>query len=296
MTDDQRTLDSSFESANSNDDSTETASSGAAEGDRVTDRNRVLVKLTREAAKTDAELLEKRTTSSGSFSYPSVAAAEAALITNEEVKLQSAAANEDRYDYYVVRTRPPEPAPAERGAPADGWSVQARGNEVGALAQALIAGVGRRPTPIVHYTCRDLGVENEALQFRKGTSLDQFTPIETPSNHSWVPDAVFAVYDRTEWNSIESERRDTGQAGADEHRLSPDELSHEREERALRRVYPIEVKHDNASFGRSQRQAMNALTALDDERVVPLLIRVTLDDLPQHYDVRIRPGPFGDSQ
>jgi hypothetical protein len=295
MTDDQRTLDSSFENASSSEDSTETASTDGTEDDGTTPRERVLVKLTRKAAKTAPELLEKRTTSSGSFSYPSAAEAEAALATNEEVKLQSAAANDDRFDYYVIRTRSPETDPTDRAPPADGWTFQARGNEVGALAQALITGVGRGPAPIVHYACQDLDVEKEDLQFRDGTSLDQFESIEQPDDHSWVPDAVFTVYDRTESGGTESERRDTGHARAAEPQISSDDRSHERDERTLRRVYPVEVKHDSASFGRSQRQTMNELTALDDERVVPLLVRVTLDDLPQHYDVRIRAGPFGDS-
>ncbi|WP_254832750.1 hypothetical protein [Haloglomus salinum] len=295
MTDDQRTLDSSFGSASDSDGTTGTTSGDAADGDGSTPRERVLVKLTRKAAKTDPELLEKRTTSSGSFSYPSVAEAEATLVTNDEVKLQSAAANDDRFDYYVVRTRPAESSPSEREPPEEGWTFQARGNEVGALAQALLTGVGRRPAPVVHYACQDLGVEDEHLRFRQGNSLDRFASIERPKDHSWVPDAVFAVYDRTESGGTEPERQGERDTRAAEHQMSSGDRSHERDEPALRRVYPIEVKHGSASFGRSQRQAMNELTALDDERVVPLLIRVTLDDLPQNYDVRIQAGPFGDS-
>jgi hypothetical protein len=38
---------------------------------------------------------------------------------------------------------------------------------------------------------------------------------------------------------------------------------------------------------------MNEILELDDERVVPLLARVRLDELPQHYNVRIRTGLFG---
>jgi hypothetical protein len=292
MTDDQRTLDSSFGDGSDGDDA-RNASNPSSEQNRGSSREGVLVKLTRKAAKTDPELLEKRTTSSGAFSYPSVDVAEAELVTNEEVKLQSATANQDRFDYYLVRTRPPEAKASERGTPENGWTFQARGNEVGALAQALIAGVGRRPAPIVTYACRDLESERDDLRFWQEDSLEQFQTLGNVGNHSWIPDAVFAVYDETEWQSVESERRDTDRTNNPGNRRAQGEWRREREEQSLRRIYPIEVKHGDASFGRAQRQAMNSLTTLDDERVVPLLVRVTLDTLPHHYDVRVRTGPFG---
>jgi hypothetical protein len=39
---------------------------------------------------------------------------------------------------------------------------------------------------------------------------------------------------------------------------------------------------------------MHALAESDDDRIVPLLARITLNELPQHYNVRLRSGPFTD--
>lgn len=147
---------------------------------------------------------------------------------------------------------------------------------------------GPTTPPIVTFACRDLGTEADDLRFWQDDSLEQFQTLDDVGDYSWIPDAVFGVYDKTAGETIKSERRDS------DTRKTRDDWWREREERALRRVYPVEVKHDDASFGRDQCQAMNSLTALNDERVVPLLVRVTLDDLPQHYDVQIRTGPFGD--
>lgn len=40
---------------------------------------------------------------------------------------------------------------------------------------------------------------------------------------------------------------------------------------------------------------MHALAENDGDRLVPLLVRGTLDELPQHYGVRIHSGPFADT-
>jgi hypothetical protein len=256
--------------------------------------SRVLVKLTAKAVKTDPVLAERKATGGETAGFPSRAAAEEALVTNEQVALQSADANPDKYDYYLAWTRPSETAPEDRGPPEDGWRFQARGNEVGRVAETLLTGVGRRPTPIVQYACQDLGVERSALNFWQGDSLDQFQTLTIETEHSWQPDSVFAVYDIDEWKAA-SEAVDAGWesdgGGIEEYRAA---VWRAREKRALQRIYPLEVKHDSASFGRHQREAMHALAESDDDRVVPLLARVTLDELPQHYNVRLRAGPFTD--
>lgn len=286
MTGEQRTLNERYETS-----SEETFTQPPVSGD--TD-DAVVVKLTSKAVQTDSALAELKARGGETASYPSRMAAEEELVTNEEVRLQSADANSDKYDYYLVRTRPPEVAPDDRGSPEDGWQFQARGNEVGQVAEALLTAVSRHPTPIVQYACRDLDVERSALRFRQRESLAQFQTITAATGHSWQPDGVFAVYESDEWESttdgMETDRKADGTVDA----LQREEVSRRREERALCRVYPLEVKHDSAKFGRTQRPAMHALAENDDDRVVPLLVRVTLDELPQHYGIRIRSGPFTD--
>lgn len=289
MTDEQTTFDSEFEDVEIPQDTSKSDEDERRSGGR---NGGVLVKLTSKAVSTDPVLAELRATGGETVSYPSRAAAEDALVTNEQVRLQSAGKNADKYDYYLSWKRPDETNPADRGPPEEGWVFQARANEVGALAEALFTSVGRRPAPIVHYACRDLGVEKGALRFWQGTSLDQFQTVADQQDPSWQPDAVFAVYDEAEWQAIESNFREQAYMSGHEEQMPGDALWREREDRALRRVYALEVKHDDASFGRGQRQAMNEILSLNDERVVPLLARVRLDELPQHYHVRIRTGPF----
>lgn len=287
MTGEQRTLDDRYETSSkgtftqpSDDDDT---------GDAV------LVKLTLKAVQTDPALAELKAKGGETASYASRVAARKELVTNEEVRLQSAEADSTKYDYYLVRPRPPEVAPDDRGSPEDGWQFQARGNEVGQAAEALLTAVGRRPTPVVQYACRDLDVERSELRFQQRKSLAKFQTVTAKTGHSWQPDGVFAVYESDEWESATDDTETDWEAEGPVDVSQRKEVLRRREERALCRVYPLEVKHDSAKFGRAQRPAMHALAENDDDRVVPLLVRVTLDELPQHYSVRIRSGPFADN-
>lgn len=82
--------------------------------------------------------------------YPSEQAARRELAAGRaRVELASAAHTADRADFYAIRTRPPRPEPADRGEPKDGWTFQARGNEIGAVAEALLTRVGRQPESVV---------------------------------------------------------------------------------------------------------------------------------------------------
>lgn len=288
MTGKQGTLNESYETLSDEERSMQPPDGGD-------DGDVILVKLTSKAVQTDSALAEMRAKRGKTASYLSLVAAKNELVTNEEVKLQSADANSDEYDYYLVWARPPEAAPDERGLPEDGWQFQARGNEVGQAAEALLTAVGKSPTPIVQYACRDLGVERAALRFCQRKSLAQFQTITAETDYSWQPDGVFAVYDADEWEADTDDMETDPEADDAVGVFSREAVWRRRDERALCRVYPIEVKHDDASFGRTQRPAMNELTENDDDRVIPLLVRIKLDKLPRHYDVRIRSGPFDDT-
>jgi hypothetical protein len=271
--------------------------------DTDTDDSSIRVEIKHSAAEADSSLSEPIATGNAKQRYPSKAAAEESLAGHPEVGLLSAKANDDWPDFYVVRVRPPKPDPESRGPAAAGWEFQARGNEVGKLAEALFTGVGRRPDPIVTYAVRDLGRPTDELVFQQAGRLSYYATLpeiarkvtqtqpedDTPT---CTVDAVFGVYDKAavrEYQDDEGSHFWPSSSLDRPHR----ERNVEVEERSLLRVYPVEVKHDSASFGRGQRAGMNALAEADDDRLVPLLARVTIEDLPQNYGVRIREGPFG---
>jgi hypothetical protein len=270
------------------------------------DGSSIRVEIKHSAAEVDSSLSEPIATGNARQRFPSVEVAREELATHPEVQIASAEHNPDWPDYYVVKGRPPKPEPGERGPAAAGWEFQARGNEVGEVAETLLTGVGRRPDPIVAYAVRDLGQPEDGLRFQQADHLSHFATLPevadentrwTPGEDSvvWKPDGVFAVYDTPAIREYQDETGGHFWPGGTLTRDRPERRT-EAEERTLLRVYAVEIKHDSASFGRDQRAAMNALAEADDDRLVPLLARVTIEDLPQNYGVRIREGPFGDGQ
>lgn len=268
-----------------------------------TDDSSIRVEIKHSAAEVDSSLSEPIATGNAKQRFPSKVAAKEALAGHPEVGLLSAEANDDWPDFYVVKVRPPKPDPEDRGPSTEGWEFQARGNEVGVLAETLFTGVGRRPDPIVTYAVRDLGQPKDELVFQQAGQLSYFptlpqvaTEVTQTRPGQDVPtctvDAVFAVYDKAALREYQDEEDSRFWPYSSLDRPRP-ERSAEVEEQTLLRVYAVEVKHDSASFGRDQRAGMNALADAGDARLVPLLARVTIEELPQNYGVRIREGPFG---
>jgi hypothetical protein len=266
------------------------------------DDSDIRVEIKRSAAEVDSSLSEPIATGNARQRFPSKEAAEDALARHPEVRLLSAKQNDDWPDFYVARGRPAKTAPEDRGPAPEGWEFQARGNEVGVLAEVLFTGVGRRPDPIVTYAVRDLDRPKKDLRFQQADQLSHFATLSEAARENtqalpdsdvvtWKPDAVFAVYDEPAIREFQDETGSHFWPGGSLSRPRS-ECRAEAEEQTLLRVYAVEIKHDSASFGRDQRAAMNALAEDGDDRLVPLLARVTIEDLPQNYTVRMRKGPF----
>lgn len=179
------------------------------------------------------------------------------------VRFQRPAPNDPAdVDAYLVAVHDEEPAPPERGPPADGWTFATSAQQVGALSEALFGAYRWDPPPIVAYAARDL--ELAADEF--SVEIDR-----TPSSVGraddgggvWVPDLEFVV-----------RRAAAGGRRADG---------------AVLKRYLAEVKHGSTSFERAQRTRMERLAREAGPSLAVLVVRVDLEEIPRAYDLTIRP-------
>lgn len=177
------------------------------------------------------------------------------------VRIQRAAPNDaGDVDAYLV------PAPDRRirepAVTEDGTRVFDVGATVyGAIGEAIVAGAGRNPPLLTDYAAGDLDLPRSALEVDVETDLEAVSvPTADGGTARWRPDCVATV------------RRSGGDAVLAE--------------------YWGEVKTGRATLERSQRAAMRR-RATD---VTVLLVRVSLEDLPDRYAATIEeiPGDDGD--
>lgn len=153
--------------------------------------------------------------------------------------------------YLLADHNPSIKTPAE----IDGntWTFDVGANLYGALGEAILIDAPK-PHALIHYIRQDLEFDETDLEWGLNVTVERGQlPSVTSSEGAmrWTPDCIVEAKDG--WNGELLER------------------------------YYCEIKTGNASFERSQVEAMKTLAA--DERV--LKIRVMIDELPKQYSLRI---------
>lgn len=175
---------------------------------------------------------------------------------------QPAEADPDDIDAYLVWVGEPDPEPAERGPPDQGWSFRMTANQVGALSEALFDAQPSNPPPIVAYACQALEVKSEQIRVEVNRNPDPVGELKYFGGDGiWSPDFEFVV------------RRVSDALG----RRGP-----------ILKRYIAEVKHGSTSFERHQRARMIELAEDEHADVDVLEIRVDLDGAPQGYEIWVR--------
>lgn len=287
----------------------------------LTDEFRVALKPS--ACEAAAWVADLRDEAGEVVSFDSRDEAERALLEGPDaagLRLQRPAPNDPAaVDAYLVWVREPAPEPAERGPPAEGWAVDVRGQQVGAMTEALFDAYRWNPPPIRAYAARELGLDVEELvvevdhdpesvsvaDLGDGGGMGSGTDAGTGSGKdvgtgSWTDDGegdVEGAVDGADGEeAIEGDRPEAGSNGdgsagtwvPDVEFVVRRAADGARDDGRVYRRYLAEIKHGSASFERSQRRVMERLAEQAGPGLDVLVIRVELDDVPQSVDVAIR--------
>jgi len=226
------------------------------------------VALKPSACKASAEIAALREESGEVITYESEGEAARILIDDVDspgLQFQRAAPNDPAdVDAYLVKLRDPEPSPAERGPPEDGWTFNMRAQQVGALTEALFHAYGWNPPPIVAYASRDLDLDPDAFRVKVNSRPESVGEFEFyGGDGKWIPDFEFVVHRCTTSSP-------SGYGGPVVQR------------------YVAEVKHGSTSFERNQRTQMVKLAQDGGSDLDVLIVRVNLEGTPKTYDLTIR--------
>lgn len=256
---------------------------------------KVIARITKKAERIDTSLAERVAKGGRNWPFPSEAEAREELASHPAVRLQRRSPNDPRdVTHYVVKGTPPEPAPEERGPPAEGWEFRAGPNAVGDAIEAVYL-ANSPPKPLLAYAARELGWEIEDLdarEHRRLSSIDFLDPFEL--THSWLPDTIWSFYDKAMLEELQpqpptADKRE-GPLFSDRRKELSSQWTRALRESVLA-VYAVEIKHGDASFERTQREAMNELHDRD-LGIVPLKAKGSFEGFPQTYSFAHRGGPF----
>jgi hypothetical protein len=175
------------------------------------------------------------------------------------VRIQASPDNEPRdIDAYLLADHDPsikEPADVD----GDTWTFDVGANLYGSLGEAILL-ESPKPHALIYFVRQDLDVDDDDLEWGLNVDVTPGQPLAVDSSNGakrWTPDCVVKAKDG--WDEVLEQ-------------------------------YYCEIKTGDASFERSQVEAMEGLAS--DERV--LKIRVGIDDLPDQYSIRIHEvGPSG---
>lgn len=238
------------------------------EDDSADDAGPFTVALKRSACEASPEIASLREESGDAITYESKRDAIRALLDDIDcpgLQFQGAAPNDpEDVDAYLVKLRDPEPAPAERDPPEDGWTFNMRAQQVGALAEALFHAYGWNSRPIVAYAARDLNLDPDEFRVQVNSRPKSVGEFEFyGGDGKWIPDFEFVVHRRTESHPY-------GYGGP------------------VVKRYVVEVKHGSTSFERNQRTQMTKLAQEGGSGLDVLIVRVNLEGTPKTYDLTIR--------
>ena len=169
------------------------------------------------------------------------------------LRIQAVPDNEPKaIDAYLLADHNPSiKTPAETNG--NTWTFDVGANLYGALGEAILIDAPK-PHALIHYIRQDLEFDETDLEWGLNVTVERGQLLSVTSSEGvmrWTPDCIVEAKDG--WNGELLER------------------------------YYCEIKTGNASFERSQVEAMKTLAA--DERV--LKIRVMIDELPKQYSLRI---------
>ncbi|MFH5802241.1 hypothetical protein [Haladaptatus sp. CMAA 1911] len=170
------------------------------------------------------------------------------------LRIQAAPANDPRdvNAYFLADHTPSITEPAKTDG--ETWTFDVGANLYGALGEAILTGAPK-PHALYYFVRQDLELDDGELASGLALEVERGRPISVDhpdGEKRWTPDCV--VRAKNGWDG-----------------------------RVLARYY-CEIKTGNASFERSQGVVMEELAA--QERV--LKIRVTIDELPEQYSLRIQ--------
>lgn len=179
--------------------------------------------------------------------------AEQLSASDGSLRIQSVPDNEPKaIDAYLLADHNPSiKTPAE--IEGNTWTFDVGANLYGALGEAILIDAPK-PHALIHYIRQDLDFNEADLESGLNVTVERGQLLSVTSSEEtkrWTPDCIVGAKDG--WNGELLER------------------------------YYCEIKTGNASFERSQVEAMKELAT--DERV--LKIRVSIDELPEQYSLRI---------
>ena len=175
--------------------------------------------------------------------------------TDGDLRLQTAAPNDPRdiEAYLLADHTPAIKEPSETNG--DTWTFDVGANLYGTIGEAILTGTPK-PHALIYFVKQDLNINDAAREQRLRVEVETDCALVVPTSddgtqHRWYPDCKIIARDG--WNGPVLE------------------------------TYYCEIKTGNASFERSEMNAMRTLAG--DERV--LKIRVLIDVLPDQYSLRI---------
>lgn len=236
--------------------------------DQTVEEGPFTVALKPSACEASAAIAALREESGEVITYESKQEATRTLIDDIDcpgLRFQGPAPNDPTdVDAYVVKLRDPEPTPAERGPPEDGWTFNMRAQQVGALAEGLFHAYGWNPPPIVAYAANDLGIDSDEFRVEVNSTPRSVGEFEFHGGDGkWIPDVEFVVHRCTASHS-------SSNGGP------------------VMKRYLAEIKHGSTNFERNQRAQMTQFAQEMGNDLDVLIIRVDLDGTPKTYDLTIR--------